>query len=419
MLQSFKKFDHYRRAALITLPAALALLIYVLCGGDFLLPEWFFDVFMVGAFVGNPLSGATYLARPLDKEPKSAEKIGTVLFALAGLVATIFIARAAAFCRIPLSNSLGKPVGNLARRIVTRGATYGLFGLANTSTYAGLGNRLGSCVQSSRPTNERATMAVGAAVGIGLGAVCVKHALFTALSVFVPGAALALPTIASSILLTTGVASTAASAGDYTAKAWNYAKYAVGCRMDTALKQRIENQRYEYRGSAVGVVLGIALGVVAFALMPHVVVGGLLVAAVVKSVVTSTCCSVVGGLFSRIGRVWDGVIHAREKSLAAAKDHQVAPKLISQTSVVQKNSSHAPGPQLKKGPVNYGSYNGPLASVLEKQPATSSLNNDIAQLKHYQPVLQTRPSASPTIHTPLLQPEGQHVNNPDLPAFVY
>lgn len=307
---------HYRRAALISLPISFGMLLYLILSGGYFLPQWFFDLLLPVGFIGSSLSGATYIARPLDSNSQRAEKIGTVIFAGIGLAVTIGVGILAKLSGIPLGNGLGK-------------LAYAVFGLGNISTFAGLGNRLGSTTNTTIPKNERASRVAGAVIGAGIGAalcVCAKTALLSAATLFIPGASIVLPAVLSSVVLGASVSSTGASAFDYASKAYNYARYRLGYLNATNsdkgidpkilkerndLRQRIESQPHEYRGSAVGVGLGIAAAIVICICMPHV--GAALVGLALTAVVVAGCCSMIGGICSRIGRVIDGFNQSKSK----------------------------------------------------------------------------------------------------------
>src|SRR5689334_15884746 len=97
MLQAIKNCwnkDHYRRAALITLPVSVGFLSYLIATAGFIIPGWLFYLLLPVSFIGTFLSGATYLARPFDDDSPLVEKISTVIFVGFGILITELICHA-------------------------------------------------------------------------------------------------------------------------------------------------------------------------------------------------------------------------------------------------------------------------------------------------------------------------------------
>lgn len=370
MLQAIKNCwnkDHYRRAALVTLPVSVGFLFYLIATAGFIIPEWVLYLLLPASFIGTFLSGATYLARPFDHDSPLIEKISTVIFAGLGILITELICHATN--GIPFFGSIGK-------------LAYAVFGLANISNFAGLGNRLGNCTNENTPINERRSKGVGAIIGAGLGAtlcLCAKTALITSAAAFIPGAAFILPAVLAATVVSTSISSTTASASDYISKGYNYVKYASGYSKDSVLNARIQKQYHEYRGSAIGVGIGIGIGLVAAVLMPHVVTG--IVAVGIGYLAVTACCSIIGGLCSRIGRLMDGF-----KQPAAENKAQQTPAIPAKSSAMTQTAQNQtalgfavkPGIQSKMLQNNTASDAKKIMSLLQvvTKDANTAVNQD-------------------------------------------
>jgi len=305
-----KGFDHYRRAMLAVLPLALFVLLYLVLNGllfhatDFLLPEWFLNFFVIPAFVGNILSGSTYIARTIDINRttlKSSQGVGyeRILTTIGlGLGITASIVLLALHITIPCAASLNFIAD-------------GCFLLNAVSVFSGLGNRLGNCIDTnSKPKNEKYTIGIASLCGFAIALALVLTSTAALVSIagvttFLTGGA-ALPFWIGSGIFIISFTSSFASAADYSTKAANFIK--SQSTNDASIKQTVGEKFHEYRGSCIGVgvglVLGVAITVALFITMPYVFVG--IAGIVAATMIVMTSVSVLGGLFSRTGKLFDG-----------------------------------------------------------------------------------------------------------------
>lgn len=300
-----KAFDHYRRAALSSLPIVLALLMYLIMGEDFLLSEWFLDLIFIPAFAGNLLSGSTYIARAIDLAPQRGglkEKIGTWLGIFIGIA--IGITLTLLHDSIPFFSSLS----GIANVVLT---------LGQISVFAGFGNRIGSTLDKSRLPNEQKAIGAASVIGIVLGLALFLTSSVGLVSIMgitsfaTMGAAV--PFWLSGILFVSTFSSSLASFADYSAKAVNFIKSKIS--QDETTNRRVNERFHEYRGSFSGVSAGLIIGslivVGLLVTQPQVFIGafGLIAAALI----ITTSMSVLGGLCSRVGRLIDGFKHKNER----------------------------------------------------------------------------------------------------------
>lgn len=296
------RLDWYRRLMILMIPISLVLFICVLAlhPGDVIYPDWFIDLISIPVFFGNQLSGSGYLGRSIDAAlPKPiagpAERTGTWIGCILGLAAGIGFAiiREA----VPYAKSLSV-VADI------------LFTLGTVAAFAGLGNRVGQCIdKKSRPASERKI--VGVAGLIGLVASIVIAATMAASLVSIVGvtsfltAGAAVPLWVCGIAFVCSFTSAFASSADYVAKTTSY--FRSSSTTDEKIKDRVQDRFHEYRGAAVGISTGLIVsGIILGALLisqPYLLAGA---AGVIAGImVVMTCVSVLGGLFSRIGRLID------------------------------------------------------------------------------------------------------------------
>lgn len=320
ILAKLKAFDHYRRSALIILPISFALLMYLILvhGSEFLLPEWFLDLIIVPAFSGNLLSGTTYIGRAIDlvsQKTNIKEKIGTYLGIGIGL--GIAITAAIMHESIPLLDSLS----HFAMVIFT---------LSQVSIFAGFGNRIGSTLDKTRLPNEQKAIGVVSLIGIALGLGLFLTSSVALVSVvgitsFVTGGA-ALPVWLGGILFVSTFSSSLTSFADYSTKAFNFIKSKFSD--DKKTRERVKERPHEYRGSfcgsSAGFIVGIFIVGALLATQPHVFAGACGVIA--ATIVITTSVNVLGGLCSRIGRLFDGF---NQKKIAEKEKLSPKPEFIS------------------------------------------------------------------------------------------
>ena len=328
-----KKLDNYRLALLFVLPISIALLIYLFCVHGILLPEWFLDLLQIPAVLGALFSGSTYIARILDalstrkssdrssrklatifnfqvpaqREISLGEKIGTIIGLLAGVATSI-----ALICLgeiIPLAKPL-HALGDI------------LFTLGSISAFAGLGNRLGSCIGTDRPKNEKIALSIATIIGIALGIALFATGAAALVSVmgvtsFFSGG-LAIPVWIAGIIFVASFTSSIVSCTDYTAKAYNYLRFASN-NAEKPLADNLRTKRHEYRGAMVGVGIGLTIGLIILTALlitqPHIFIG--LAGIVVAAVIITSSMGLMGGISSRIGRFIDGFTGQQPATQAA------------------------------------------------------------------------------------------------------
>lgn len=310
----WKRLDWYRKMMMGIIPISFALLAYLLisCSGELLPSEWFFDIVAIPAFVGAQISGAGYVGRGIDAVAPVAgrsaagkiERIGTLIGLVLGLAAAVTVAVICAV--VPLA----KPLGVIAEV---------LFALGSVGTFAGLGNRIGQCLDKNqdvdaggdvRPVSEKRAMGLAATLGLIAGVVLFATKIAFAVSVvgvtsFISGGA-ALPLWIAGAVFITSFTSSCASSADYTSKAVSFLRHATTTNNKT-LNKTVSQRFHEYRGSLAGVSTGlIVAAIIIGAIMvsqPYLLAG--FVGVVAAVMIVSTCVSVMGGLFSRMGRLYD------------------------------------------------------------------------------------------------------------------
>lgn len=327
---TFTRLDYYRKAILLSLPIAGFLLIYLLISNpaSLLLTEKFLDLITIPAFVGNIISGSSYVARSIDayfSQAKRAvagkwEKYGTMIGIGLGLAAGV--ALSVLHFTMPFATTLF-------------GFANVIFTVTQISCFSGLGNRVGNCVDgTSRPKFENNVIAGTGLLGTiaaVLLVVCSAAAYISIAGVtsFFTGGALIPLWVSGFIFIGTFVGAWM-SAADYLAKAINFVRTILDFSQTD--KETILTKFHEYRGASIGVMLGIGIGTIAVAVLlitqPHLLAG--IAGAVAAVMIITTSISVVGGLFSRIGRLIDGMTHAHLETQRALiekqeKAHAAAP----------------------------------------------------------------------------------------------
>lgn len=301
----WKRLDFYRKGMLFMLPLAAILLAFILISNpwDLLLSEWFLDILIVPTFLGTLVSSAGYLGRALDAvsvKPSAgkAERFGTCL----GLAAGLLLGISLCFLRrtIPLVNTLHE-------------LAYIIFTLGNISSFAGLGNRIGSFIDDNdRPNCEKRAIATVSLIGlgVGLGLFFTNNAALVCIagvtSFFTGG--VALPVILCGIIFAVSFSGLCASCTDYFAKAGSYLR--SGYIQDKQISTNVKEKFHEYQGSTFGVATGLVVSAIIISALaitqPHLFVAGL--ALITTTIVVTACVSVLGGLFSRVGRILDARI---------------------------------------------------------------------------------------------------------------
>ena len=311
MWAAIKRLDHYRKSVFAMLFIAPALLLYLILAhsSSLFLSEWFLDLITFPMFIGNLISGSTYIGRLFDfankdfptdhanpeKPGRKVERILTITGFCIGLA--VGIALSFLHFAIPFAATL-------------YGAANAILVLNRISIFAGLGSRIGNCIDQARPKNERKStglaLIIGIAAGIGLwlGAHATMVSIATTTTLLTSGAAL--PFWIAGIIFVSTFSNSLAGFADYASKAYNFLTERDPA---TALGKTIRHEKlHEYRGSFLGVSTGFLIGAVVVTLLvmsnpaSFACVAGVAAAALVLA----TCVCVLGSLFSRVGRLIDG-----------------------------------------------------------------------------------------------------------------
>lgn len=313
MPEKLKNLDHYRRSVLAMLPIAAALLLFLLLAhsSSLFLDSWFLDLITIPMFLSNMVSGSTYIGRLFDfvkddfPANRTKERALTVVGVICGLAMGILLSLAHA--PVPFAP-------------VLCGFANVLFTFNRISVFAGLGARVGSVVDSARPTNERYSLAAATIAGISVGIALfltssAALASIAGVTTILTGGA-ALPLWVGGFIFISTFSSGMGALADYASKAFNFA---FERDKQTPAGEWIRGGRFhEYRGSFVGASTGLVVATVVLAVFmvtqPYLLAGAAGFAAAVFLV--ATCVGLFGGVCSRVGRLWDGL---QQQTAAAAK----------------------------------------------------------------------------------------------------
>jgi len=129
-------------------------------------------------------------------------------------------------------------------------------------------------------------------------------ALVAGVTPFIVGAAF--PPVIAALIFVLISTSVYASAADYLGKTVSYLR----AFFDKKFNHNLKSKLHEYRGSVVGVVLGLGVGVTLVLTLPFTGTG--LTGAAVGSLIVLTAVGVVGGLVARIARLFDKLSSEQE-----------------------------------------------------------------------------------------------------------
>ncbi|MDQ8040205.1 MAG: hypothetical protein REH83_07365, partial [Rickettsiella sp.] len=222
----------------------------------------------------------------------------------------------------------------------------------------GLFNRLGSSVDGTRLPQEKKAILFGIFLGFifALSLIAVLAATGTLPLVAVAGISkvffdlFVLHKTLFTFTFIFSITSLSASFFDYFAKAICFFKYKYHLGVaDNAINERLQSRYHEYRGAFLGLPIAcvLALGIVTSLVFSC----GLVTApfAVIATMIITfiTCSSVISALFSRIGRVIDGI--ERVSSLAEKKTDDGQYSLTSeQNGTLNNRICHSNAVSLRK-----------------------------------------------------------------------
>ncbi len=377
----FKNLDWYRRLmALFLLGATAALAILLgLYGHEFFLSDWFFDLLLAPSFVGGLVSSAGYLGRSIDaivpENPNKAkhatgtlEKIGTVAGLLLGLTVGIAL------------TVLGEAVPFLGAA-----STFAkvLFCFGTMGTLSSLGNRLGNWGDNNhtRPLGEKRAIGAAAIFGAIFAAAVLALKITAVVSVvgvtsFLSGGA-ALPLWLGGAIFVLGSSSTFASSVDYVAKGVNYVR--ADLKGKSELDKVVTSRKHEYRGGLMGASTGLIVAAVVIGAIlvsqPYLLAGAFAVFAAIA--ITMSCISVLGGLFSRCGRLYDSYVNAKQAAIEKAALIRATPKLA--PLAIPTAPMDIPAHNVSISPVNRNSPS--RESRRSSSPSPRSASPDLADIE--------------------------------------
>ena len=160
---------------------------------------------------------------------------------------------------------------------------------------------------------------------------------------------MAIPVWIAGIIFVASFTSSIVSCTDYTAKAYNYLRFASN-NAEKPLADNLRTKRHEYRGAMVGIGIGLTIGLIILTALlitqPHIFIG--LAGIVVAAVIITSSMGLMGGISSRIGRFIDGFT-GQQPATPAAKPNSADPGIgksaqcqISATDIKQRRSLSSP-----------------------------------------------------------------------------
>jgi hypothetical protein len=324
------KLDNERLAIAIVSIIALALLFPLLVIAPGLLEaEWFLNILTVLAEYGSFIAGAAYIGRlcnlftatSCEINKKEKTKVTTFLNKEVVMGRQILI-REKELTPIGMLLGIMLAVVCIVLHVtvpflsIFSWFAYILFILGYGCALAGLFNRLGSSMDGTRLPQEKTAILFGAGLGLVFA---VSLIVVLALTGSLPLVAVAgiskvffdlfvLHKTLFTLTFILSLTSVSTSFFDYFAKAYCFLKYRLGSQ-DKALNERIESRYHEYRGAFLGLGVGIllALGIIVGLLVTGGLASAPLVVAATLCITVITCGSATSALFSRIGRVIDGL----------------------------------------------------------------------------------------------------------------
>ncbi|WP_342147242.1 hypothetical protein [Rickettsiella endosymbiont of Aleochara curtula] len=193
---------------------------------------------------------------------------------------------------------------------------YILFILGYTCALGGLFNRLASSFDGTRLKQEKLAIFIGVVLGLIIALSLFSVLILTGTMPFVAVIGISKPFIDLLLLhkflfalpFVLSLTSLTTSCFDYFAKAYCFLKY-IGGTQDKSIKERIQSRYYEYKTAFLGISFGclLALGItLGLCLAGSLVATPVAVAATIFATIIISN-NVLAALFSRLGRLIDGV----------------------------------------------------------------------------------------------------------------
>lgn len=354
--EKLRKLDNERLAigAVSILGFALLLPLLIVTPG-LLESEWFLNLLSVPAEYANFIANGSYIGRLLNL--LTANSFKTEGSQLKTKVTTILSSEVVMGRPIGRREKWFTPVGMLLGMIlaivfialhaavpfvnVFSYFAYILFVLGYVCGLGSLFNRLGSSLDGTRLRQEKKAILFGVILGLLVSLCLIVILATTGTLPFVAVAGISkvffdlfvLHKVLFSLTFVLSITSSSASFFDYFSKAYCFLKYKGLGIKDDKLTERIESRKHEYQGAFLGLTTGCLLTL--SIIMGLALTGGLAAAPIAVCstlfMVTVICTSVSAALFSRIGRVIDGIV--RSSSLV----NKMELKAITKAETVSKN----------------------------------------------------------------------------------
>jgi hypothetical protein len=209
---------------------------------------------------------------------------------------------------------------------------YVLFALGGVCTVGGLFNRIGSSCDGTRLEQEKKTILVGSIIGILLAVALIVFLCSTGTLPFVAVAGVTkvffgLFAANKTLFILMGgltLVSITTSCFDYLAKSYCFLKYRFKFgAQDESLETRLRTRYHEYQGAFLG---GVTACLAIIAISAALFLSGVFIGAAPWVVgatlllICITCLSVIPSLFSRIGRLIDGVKRGASTTTVLSSD---------------------------------------------------------------------------------------------------
>lgn len=194
---------------------------------------------------------------------------------------------------------------------------YFLFIVGYACSVGGLFNRLASSVDGTRLQQEKIAIFLGLLIGLLIGLSLFSVFAVTGTMPFVAVIGISKPFVDLLLLhkflfalpFVLGLTSLTTAYFDYVAKAYCFFKYLCGTD-DEVINERLKSRYYEYQAAFLGISLGclLALGISLGLFFSGCLIAPPIAIAGTVFVTIIICNNVLAALFSRLGRLLDGII---------------------------------------------------------------------------------------------------------------
>lgn len=343
--EKLTQLDNERLAIAAVSLLGLGLLLPLLIVAPGLLEsEWFLTILTVLAEYASFIAGGAYIGRLLNLftarsfktgTQKEKTKVTTLLNKEVVMTRRIGV-QEKELTSVGMLLGMGLAIACIALHIILpffnvfSYFTYLIFTLGYACAVGGLFNRLGSSMDGTRLSQEKKAILFGAIFGlaVALSLVAVLAATGTLPLVAVGGISkvffdlFVLHKTLFTLIFIFSITSLTTSFFDYFTKAYCFLKYSFRSK-DALLIERLASRYHEYRGAFLGLAAGclLTIGIVTgLALTGGLAAAPPLALAATLFITTITCNSVISALFSRIGRVIDGLKRPSSTKIIEEKD---------------------------------------------------------------------------------------------------